>query len=243
MEVTFTLQFGKTAVEILCAHCLSPLRLDITPPHNHRQGEVHVILFGSADYMIGAENRMLKAGDFVYIPPKMQHSAKAHQPDAAFVTFTVRNGPKNSVFSSLPSALLEGLYAVCRESEEIGTLEKLMPYFYILLGSILRPNGPTVRENQDYEGMILRYLDTHYNRDTTLASLAEYVGISPKQVQRIIQKETGKTFLEELTSRRMRAARYLEDNTTMSAAEIAHYVGYNSYSGYWKARKNYLEQG
>ena len=89
--------------------------------------------------------------------------------------------------------------------------------------------------------MLLRYLDSNYNENITLASLAKIVGLSPKQVQRIIQNETGNTFLEELTARRMQAARYLEENTDMSATEIAHYVGYNSYSGYWKARKNYLD--
>lgn len=243
MEVTFNLQFGKATVEVLCKHSMPPVRLGITPPHHHRQGEVHILLLGKADYVIGPENRTLEAGDFVYIPPKMHHSAKAQQPNTAFVTFTVRNGPKQLLFSALSPALLEGFYTACRESEALGALEGLMPYFYILLGDILRPNGPTIRENKDYEEMIMRYLDSHYNRETTLSSLAEFVGISPKQVQRIIQKETGKTFLEELTDRRMRAARYLEENTTMSATEIAHYVGYNSYSGYWKARKNYLEQG
>ncbi len=242
MEVIFNLQFGKTAVEVLCGHSIPPVRLGITPPHNHRQGELHVMLLGSADYTIGTENRVVTAGDFFYIPPKMHHSAKAQQPDATFITFTVRNGPKQSVFSSLSPALLEGFYTACQESETLGTLDNLMPYFYILLGSVLRPSGPNIRENKDYEGMILRYLDAHYNRDMTLSSLAEYIGISPKQVQRIIQKETGKTFLEELTARRMRAARYLEKNTTMSAGEIAHYIGYNSYSGYWKARKNFLEK-
>lgn len=242
MEVTFTLQFGKTSVEVLSGHCLPPLRLGITPPHNHRQGELHILLAGNADYTIGNVNRVLKAGEFVYIPPKMQHSSKALEDNTSFMTFSLRGGPKQVLFSSLSPALLEGVYAACQESKVNDSLQPLMPYFYILVGDILRPNGPTIRENQDYEGMILQYLDTHYNRDTTLDSLAQYVGVSSKQVQRIVQKETGRTFLEELTARRMQAARYLEENTTMSSTEIAHYVGYNSYSGYWKARKNYLEQ-
>ncbi len=242
MEVTFTLQFGKTSVEILCGHCMPPVKLSITPPHNHRQGELHVLLSGSADYTIDNNNCALKAGDYIYIPPKVYHSSKPLDPDTTFVTFSLRGGPKQVSYCKLPKALLEGMFSACTESKAVDSLQPLMPYFHILLGELLWPGGPVIRENQDYEGMILRYLDTHYNRDTTLASLAQYVGISPKQVQRIVQKETGRTFLEELTARRMRAARYLEENTTMSAAEIAHYVGYNSYSGYWKARKNYWEQ-
>ena len=241
MEVTFTLQFGKASVEILCGHYISPVRLDITPPHNHRQGELHILLSGSAKYTIDNKNYVINAGDFMYIPPKLYHGSKALEADTTFVSFSLRGGPKQVIFSNLSPTLLEGIHAACLESKAADTLQPLMPYFYVLLGDILRPNGPTIKENQDYEGMILRYLDTHYNRDTTLASLAQYVGISPKQVQRIVQKETGRTFLEELTARRMRAARYLEENTAMTSTEIAHYVGYNSYSGYWKARKNHKE--
>ena len=70
MEVTFTLQFGKATAEILCTHCLPPVNLGITPPHNHRQGEVHVMLSGSVDYTIGEDNRTFQSGDFVYIPPQ-----------------------------------------------------------------------------------------------------------------------------------------------------------------------------
>lgn len=242
MEVTFTLQFGKASAEILCGHCMPPVRLDITPPHNHRQGELHILLSGSADYTIDSRNHAINAGDFVYIPARLYHSARSIEADTTFVTFALRGGPKQPVFSNLSKALLEGMHSACKESITTGTLQPLMPYFYILLGDVLRPSGPTIKENQDYEGMIMRYLDTHYSRDTTLASLAQYVGISPKQVQRIVQKETGNTFLEELTSRRMNAARYLEENTDMSATEIAYYVGYNSYSGYWKARKHFAEK-
>ncbi len=241
MEVTFTLQFGKTAVEILCAHCLPPLCLDITPPHNHRQGELHLLLTGSADYTVGPEKRQIQAGEYIYIPPKVHHSAKAPNRTTTFISFSLRGGPKQILFSSLSPAFLDGIRNACQESEKNGTLAPLMPYFYILLGDILRPNGPVIRENRDYEGMIMRYLDAHYNQSITLASVAEYLGISTKQVQRVVQKETNRTFLEELTARRMQAARYLEKNTTMTSAEIAHYVGYNSYSGYWKARKKYNE--
>ena len=242
MEVTFTLQFGKTNVEIQCGSYISPIQLSITPPHDHRQGELHLILSGTADYRIGQTDYLLQSGDFVYIPPRCSHSAKAHQTDANFIVITIRGGPKQPIASSISPSLLDGIYAACAESRKEDNLTPLMPYFYILLGCILHPNGPTVRENRDYECVIMRYLDSYYSRDTTLASLAEYVGISPKQVQRIIQKETGHTFLEELTSRRMSAARYLEENTSMTATEIAHYVGYNSYSGYWKARKQYLQK-
>lgn len=242
MEVTFTLQFGKSAAEILCGHCMPPVKLGITTPHRHRLGEVHVLLSGEADYTVGEEDCVLQPGDAVYIPAKVFHSAKCREENTTFITFCMRNASKHPSFCCLSPALLAGLLQATLDSAEAGNLDSLMPYFYILMEQLLHLNGPAVRESLDYEGMIQRYLDANFSKDLTLSSLAQEVGLSPRQVQRIIQKETGNTFLEELTSRRMHAARYLEESTDMSATEIAHYVGYNSYSGYWKARKSFADK-
>lgn len=242
MEVTFTLPFGKSTAEILCGHCMPPVKLGITTPHCHRLGEVHILLSGEADYVIGEETFVFQPGDAVYIPAKLFHSARRKEENTTFFTFFMRNTSKRLSLCHLSPALLAGLHQAALDSAENGSLNPLMPYFYILMEQLLHLTGPTVRESLDYEGMIQRYLDTNYSKDLTLASLAQEVGLSPRQVQRIIQKETGNTFLEELTSRRITAARYLEESTDMSATEIAHYVGYNSYSGYWKARKNFAEK-
>lgn len=242
MEVTFTLQFGKSNAEILCGNCMPPVKLGITAPHCHRLGEVHILLSGEADYNIGDETCVFYPGDAVYIPAKLFHSARCREENTTFITFSIRNASKRMSFCRLSPSLLAGLHQATLDSAAAGNLDPLMPYFYILMEQLLHLAGPTVRESRDYEGMIQRYMDANYAKDLTLASLAQEVGLSPRQIQRIIQKETGNTFLEELTSRRITAARYLEESTDMSATEIAHYVGYNSYSGYWKARKNFLDK-
>lgn len=241
MEVTFTLPFGKINAEVLCAHPMIPVRMSVTPPHCHRLGEIHIILSGAANYTINGEDHILQAGDAIYIPQKVFHGAKCREEDTFFLTISLRNHLKHLHSYHFSPALLAGFNEAIAYSIETEELSPLMPYFQLLIGGILPIPEPTIRENQDFDGMLFRYLDTNYNENITLASLAKIVGLSPKQVQRIIQNETGNTFLEELTARRMQAARYLEENTNMSATEIAHYVGYNSYSGYWKARKNFLD--
>ena len=241
MEVTFSMQLGKTTTEILCGHYISPIKLGITPPHCHRLGEIHILLSGSADYTIDGEDHVFQAGDAVYIPPKVFHGAQCKTATTTFCTVSVRSNFKNLHLCHLSPSLLDGLNQAIAKGVESESLEPLLPFFYLLLSSLLPIPHPAIKESLDFDGMLLRYLDSNYNENITLASLAKIVGLSPKQVQRIIQNETGNTFLEELTARRMQAARYLEENTNMSATEIAHYVGYNSYSGYWKARKNYLD--
>ena len=50
-----------------------------------------------------------------------------------------------------------------------------------------------------------------------------------------------KNFSEELTARRMLAADHLIKDGRLSLAEVAETVGYQTYSGFWKAYKKFKE--
>ncbi len=241
MQVTFTMQIGKAAVDIFCNHCIQPMLLTYTALHNHRYGEVHLLMEGQVEYTIDGVSYTFGAGDAVFIPAKVFHTSKAVD-RALFFTFMVRSGPKAVTTGTLSANVLRSLSDGVRQSQQQQDLQPVFPYFYMLCQRLLQLTPPAVRENKDYPELIFKYLDDHYSQQISLTALAEKIGLSPKQAQRIIQKETGKTFLEELTERRMYTAQYLITHTDMTAWEIAQYVGYNSYSGFWKARSNYLKK-
>jgi YesN/AraC family two-component response regulator len=46
-------------------------------------------------------------------------------------------------------------------------------------------------------------------------------------------------FKDELIKKRMEVAKFLINSGTMSLSDIGHYVGYNSYVGFWKALTAY----
>ena len=79
--------------------------------------------------------------------------------------------------------------------------------------SLLKDAKAFIRENYD-------------NEDISLNMTAASVNLSPNHFSTIFSQETGKTFIEYLTSVRMEKARELLRGTSMKTAEIAFAVGY-----------------
>ena len=72
-----------------------------------------------------------------------------------------------------------------------------------------------------------------------LSDLADQLHISERHAERLVLQYTGRSFREELVAVRMRIAHQLMQAENASLEQIAKYVGYRSYSGFWKAMKRY----
>jgi len=71
------------------------------------------------------------------------------------------------------------------------------------------------------------YIEQNYdNEEISLNMTAAEVNLSPNHFSTIFSQETGQTFIEFLTSVRMKKAKELLRSTTMKTAEIAFAVGY-----------------
>ena len=77
----------------------------------------------------------------------------------------------------------------------------------------------------------------HY-ADATLSDLAKALCLSEKQTERVVLKHTGKNFRRNITKKRIEVAKALLEKNELSKKEIAEYVGYNSYGGFFKALKS-----
>lgn len=74
---------------------------------------------------------------------------------------------------------------------------------------------------------ILHYIQEHY-RDITLHRLSELFSYSERQLQRNIEKATGKNFRELIRDQKMSRATALLLNSSLSISEISSEVGYPS---------------
>ena len=71
------------------------------------------------------------------------------------------------------------------------------------------------------------YIDAHFTEEElTLNRVAQEVGLSANYLSALFSQETGATFVEHLTSRRMELARTLLRTTDQRSGEIAAAVGY-----------------
>lgn len=78
-------------------------------------------------------------------------------------------------------------------------------------------------------------INLHYMDDISAGDIAKMLFLSVRQVNRIIRKHHGCSFLELITKMRMDAAADLLRTTNMKILEIASFVGYNSLSSFYTA--------
>jgi len=71
--------------------------------------------------------------------------------------------------------------------------------------------------------------------DCTLEALANYLKMSPRNVQRILKKTYNKSFTEKLAEIRLTSAIDLMTNSSLSLREIAERSNYNKYDSFRKA--------
>lgn len=82
-------------------------------------------------------------------------------------------------------------------------------------------------------------LSNYYADDISVEYIAKKLGLSTRQVTRIIKSVYGKTFKEILVERRMKLAAKKLVETDQNIAEIASSVGYNAAKGFYNAFKKY----
>ncbi|MGN0976550.1 MAG: response regulator [Faecousia sp.] len=90
-----------------------------------------------------------------------------------------------------------------------------------------------------YVGQALRYIEEHYAEDISLDVVAEQIGISSFYLSRLFKVERGESFVEYLTSVRMKVAVRLARETRLSIKEIAARTGYTSPTYFCRVFKKY----
>lgn len=239
MKGMYPLRIGDLQIDILCDDFVQTSPFSSTPLHNHRYGEIHVLTSGEAAYVVDNKKYRFVKGDVLIIPPKTFHSHAALQENATFVACAVKAPICDFNSMHLSDDALHGFVRAVDRSAKQGDVAPFAAYLHLFLVELLAHTARPAARPIDYGYLLYEYFGLHYNRDIHLNDIAAYLHLSPKQAQRIIQRETGHTFLQELTQRRMQTAEYLMHNTEMSANQIAQYVGYATYAGFWKAWKKY----
>ncbi len=74
---------------------------------------------------------------------------------------------------------------------------------------------------------VMEYVNNNYNKDISLNSAAEHVGLSSAYLSRLFRKETQKSFIEYVMRVRVEKAKILLKKTDKKTYDIAKEVGYN----------------
>jgi len=233
MESYVELNFGERIIKAFFSNGFNITDTNITPTHRHRYAEVHIVVEGQIKYTVENEECILEKGMALLIPTKKFHNLVSIDENTKFVAFQIDLKYDDLKNCRLSPQIFEGFLDSIKA--DFGNVERLIPYVYWIISELISDIPVAVKENTDYSYLIYEFFSDNYNKDISVADLARALHISEKQTQRIIKRETGNTFLKELTFYRMKMAEYFVNTTNMPMNEIAEYVGYDSYSGFWKA--------
>jgi len=96
------------------------------------------------------------------------------------------------------------------------------------------PFDPGTRYNQQ-SYFIDYYINHNYNKKVSIQELADYLHVSRRQADRIVNHIFDTSYAELILNRRMSIAQMLLQKTDMTCAQIAEKVGYSSYAGFYIA--------
>lgn len=204
--------------------------------HRHNYTELHLILNGDADFNVGRNRIHAKSGDMLLIPPRVMHICLRQSEGALRTAFQIDLPCEEARVLPVNQAVLGEFFTAVTECTKTGEHGEVAAYMALLCHPLTATESipePTT----DYAFLIQEFFSTRYSEDIHLSDLADFLCLSERQTERLTVLHTGKTFRHELVATRLAVARHLMESTEMPLRDIAAYVGYDSYGGFWKALK------
>ena len=230
--------------------------------HCNANYEIHIAMSGNCVVDVEETTYLLNEGWGLLIAPGAYHCPKEISDDYAHlvISFIIQN-------SNAAQKFLENTYP-CSEmrfsnfelilcKSIINEKENQMPYwreniramYSILITSAFRElsHSAGVMENIDatYEDRRLLIIDDFFEQCLlefgTEDVLAKKLGISRRQLNRVIKTNYGMTFREKLRCARMDRAAWLLRTTNLSTAKISETIGYISETSFFKAFKEHYK--
>ncbi len=84
---------------------------------------------------------------------------------------------------------------------------------------------------------VILYLDENISKDLSLEMAAKVAGVNPFYLSKLFREETGDTFVNHISEKRMQMGKKLLLNTDLSVKEIASEIGYNDQNYFSKLFK------
>ena len=207
----------------------------ISPFHNHHYTEIHLLARGTLTFDIDNEKYELVAGNVLAVPQGIYHICFKTSSENTHICFFIDASIKAPKLLKMPSDLIENFIEDYKKAFDNGNYCKIASYVSLLCNDVFEENVVSVKVSDDHAIVIEEFFSTRYAEEIRLFDLASQLCLSEKQTERLVLKHTGKTFKQKLSSTRVEMAKKLIEGSKMPMQKAAEYVGYKSYSGFWKA--------
>lgn len=233
----FTVQTSKNEYKVFLQTGFYTPRGIFTLLHQHHCAEVHLIEGGAATFQVGKEARTFSSGTVLMIPRNILHGCIEMEESTLHTAFQIDMEVESFSAHAISHDLAALFFKEIRQATGSGDYGGIALYIQLLLRPFSLLPKQSAAPISDYQFLIHEFFTKRYAEDVHLSELAKMLHLSERQTERIVLQYTGKTFHENLTDTRISMAKRLLATTNMSAAEVAQYVGYRSYAGFWKAMR------
>ena len=203
--------------------------------HTHPYTEVHLVTDGQATFRVENTEAVIGRGELLVVPRRLHHCCIHADPGVRHAAFQIDCACEETALKKILPEVSDALFAKIAQSAPDSDHTEIVSYLTMLCFTFLNKRIPAPKRTSDQGFLIHEFFSQHYVLDVRLQDLADELHLSERQAERLVLEYTGNTFRQELTKRRTEMAIYLMKSSTMSLTEIARYVGYRSYAGFWKA--------
>lgn len=207
--------------------------------HKHNYADVHIVSGGNMFFYIGDKTHKIEDGTLMIIPREIFHYCVEKEENAIHIAFQVDYDVCHIMKCKINKGIIEAFHSEITRAEQTGEYTQIVSFLSLLCSYFCRDNSLSSRQITDYGFLIREFFQTGYGKDVKLSDLANVLNVCQRQAERLVFQYTGRTFREELAFVRITIAKHLIKTGEMSLQEVAQYVGYNSYAGFWKAMKKY----
>ena len=204
----------------------------VSPIHKHGYAEVHLIASGYVECTVENVYFKLDPGDALLVPSGAYHKVDSDDEERVHFSFQVEIPSDKPVKMHFSREFIEDLFDKLKKGGD-GGLSTLSYICSELVGIQYYRSEP----ERDYRHAIADFFDKRHHEKIEIEDLSSELHLSKMHTQRLVKRYTGMTFGENVRKYRLKVAEHLMKNTDMTKEEIARYVGYSSYSGFWKAAR------
>lgn len=210
--------------------------------HKHHYCEIHIIAKGEATLVVNENEYKISAGDVILIPEDTMHCFKNIIEKTENISFQIMISDTYVKIVKIPEMFLVDLVNEIKRVKENENYSKVQAFLCLLCTYLLDEKKLKAQRISDYEFIIREYFNINYNKEIKLSDLAKMLHLSERQTERMVIKYTGNTFKKEIIRKKMDVASHMVLDGKISLKEISEYVGYQSYSGFWKKYKKYSNE-
>lgn len=215
--------------------------------------ELHYCLKGHAHFICEHNHYEMEKGDAILVAPGVYHSSSADDPDLVHFSISLiqpdfqaekmlltliggsRTFQMNDQLKSLCGILISEGSGEANDTMISSLISAVTVATLRQVGAAGKERTPEVHDSGlNRTDIIDNFLEEHFMENGAEKKLAEKLGLSRRQLMRVIAEEYGESYRAKLLSARMDKAALLLRSSSLSVSEVCLSVGYTSETAFFK---------